>query len=228
VSAALERFPTAILASGSGTNLQGVLDRVASGELQLDVRIVLSNRKNAFAIERARQAGIPVAVMPYEREGETRSQYAHRIAQEIQRHGARLVLLLGWMHVLAPEFLKSGFDGVLNLHPSYLPEDPARDTVTMPDGSTSRVYRGAHALRDAIDAHEPITGASLIEITPEIDRGPLLARRPFTLRPDDTVESALARLHPVEQDVVAEGVRVWLARHAAARSSRAPSRHESS
>lgn len=218
MSAALERFPTAILASGAGTNLQGVLDRVASGELHLDVRLVVSNRTNALAIERARRAGVPVSVMPFERERETRARYAQRVAHEIARRGARLVLLLGWMHVLAPEFLKSGFDGVLNLHPSYLPEDPAQDTVTLPDGSTSRVYRGAHALRDAIDAHEAMTGASLIEITPQVDRGPLLARRPFALRADDTVESALARLHPVEQEVVAEGIRTWLARHAAARS----------
>ena len=225
---ALERFPTAILASGAGTNLQGVLDRVASGELQLDIRVVVSNRRSALAIERARRAAIPVSVLPFERDRETRSQYARRIAHEIERHGARLVLLLGWMHVLAPEFLNHGFDGVLNLHPSYLPEDPAQDTVTLPDGSTSRVYRGAHALRDAIAAHEPMTGASLIEITPEADRGPLLARRPFALRPDDTVESALARLHPVEQDVVAEGIRIWLARQEAARSSSAFSRHEKS
>lgn len=215
MSDSLERFPTAILVSGFGTNLQAVLDRVAAGELPLDVRVVLSNRKNAYALERARRAGIPAEIMPFERERETRAKYAQRIAQAIADRGARLVLLLGWMHVLAPEFLESGFDGVLNLHPSYLPEDPAQDTVRMPDGSTSRVYRGAHALRDAIEAREPITGASLIEITRAVDRGPVLARRPFALRPADTVESALARLHPVEQEVVADGIRNWLSRRRA-------------
>lgn len=212
MSDALDRFPTAILVSGSGTNLQGVLERIARGELPLDVRAVISNRSDAFALERARRAGVHTAVMPFERERETRAQYARRLAQELTKHGTRLVVLLGWMHVLASEFLESGFDGVLNLHPSYLPEDPSQNTVVMPDGSTSRVYRGAHALRDAIEARERMTGASLIEITREVDRGPLLARRPFELQPSDTVETALARLHLVEQEVVAEGVRNWLSR----------------
>jgi len=228
VSADAQKFPTAVFVSGSGTNLQGVFDRVAAGELPLDIRLVISSHEGAFAVERARRAGVPVVVMPFERERETRAQYARRLAQEVARHGARLVLLLGWVHVLAPDFLTAGFAGVLNLHPSYLPEDPAQDTVMLPDGSTSRVYRGAHALRDAISAGEPMTGASLIEITPEIDRGPLLARRPFALKPDESVDSALARLHPIEQEVVAEGVRVWLARHGLARPSAAPSRQERS
>jgi len=213
VSADTKKFPTAIFVSGAGTNLQGVLDRVAAGELPLDIRVVVSSHEGAFAVERARGARVPVAVLPFDSERETRAQYARRLAQEVTRHGARLVLLLGWVHVLAPDFLKAGFAGVLNLHPSYLPEDPAHDTVTLPDGSTSRVYRGAHALRDALDAGEKTTGASLIEITPEIDRGPVLARRPFALRPGETVESALARLHPVEQEVVAEGIRMWLSWH---------------
>jgi phosphoribosylglycinamide formyltransferase 1 len=222
-AAASDRVPTAILVSGAGTNLQGVIDRVNANELPLDIRLVIASRAGAPAIERARAAGLPVSVMPYERERETRAQYAKRLAAEIARHGGQLVLLLGWMHVLSREFLKAGFAGVLNLHPSYLPENPAHNTVTLPDGSTCRVYRGAHALRDALDAGEQMAGASLIEITPEIDRGPLLARRPFELKPDDTLETALARLHPIEQEVVAEGIRVWLLRKpqaAVERSSR--------
>jgi len=206
-------FPTAILASGSGTNLQGVLDRTRAGVLPLDVRLVVSNRAGVLAIERARRAGVPFEVLPYRAADQTRSEYAQALAAEVRASGARLVLLLGWMHVLAPEFLAAGFDGVLNLHPALLPDDPAAEVVTLPDGTVSPVYRGAHALRDALRAGAPMTGATLIEITPEIDRGPVLARRTFALRPDDTEESALARLHPVEQDVVQEGVLKWLAEH---------------
>jgi len=177
------------------------------------VRLVISNRADAFAVERARRAGVEVRVMPYRHEAQTRPAYARDLASAVHGSGARLVLLLGWMHVLAPEFLEAGFDGVLNLHPAYMPDDPASDTVSLPDGSVTRVYRGAHALRDALRAGVRTTGASLIEITPEIDRGPVLARRAFALRADDTEESALARLHPVEQEVVQEGVMKWLAAH---------------
>ena len=192
-----------------------MLDRARAGVLPLDVRLVISNRADAFAVERARRAGVEVKVMPYRRDSQTRAEYARELAAAVQRSGARLVLLLGWMHVLAPEFLKAGFAGVLNLHPAYMPEDPASDEVTLPDGTVTRVYRGAHALRDAMHAGVLTTGASLIEITPEIDRGPVLARRTFALRADDTEESALERLHPVEQDVVQEGVMKWLATHKA-------------
>jgi phosphoribosylglycinamide formyltransferase 1 len=211
-------FPTAILASGSGTNLQAVLERARAGVLPLEIRLVVSDRAGAFAIERAQRAGVPSRVLPYQAATQTRGEYARALAAEVRRSGARLVLLLGWMHVLAPEFLTAGFDGVLNLHPAYLPDDPAADHVTLPDGTVSAVYRGAHALRDALRAGAPTTGATLIEITPAVDRGPVLARRAFALRADDTEESALARLHPVEQDVVQEGVLKWLAMHDRARA----------
>lgn len=208
----MSRFPTAIFVSGSGTNLEAILERANSGALALDIRLVVSNRPDALAVERARRAGVPVSVLEFKRGVDSRAAYGRKLAAVVKKSGARLVLLLGWMHVLAPEFLDAGFDGVLNLHPSYLPDDPAADEARLPDGTVVPVYRGAHALRDALAAGERTTGASLIEVTPDIDRGPVLARRPFQLREDDTLESALARLHPLEEEVVEEGVRLWLAR----------------
>jgi phosphoribosylglycinamide formyltransferase-1 len=204
--------PSAIFVSGSGTNLQAVIDAVAAERLPLDIKLVVSNSPDAYALERARRAGIPVSVMAWDRPRESREAYATRLAEVVRAHGARLVLLLGWMHVLAPEFLESGLDGVLNLHPSYLPDDPAADTVTLPDGSVSQVFRGARALRDAIEARVPVTGATFIEITPDVDRGAVLSRRTFGLLPEDDEQSALARLHAVEHDVVIEGILTWLQR----------------
>jgi phosphoribosylglycinamide formyltransferase-1 len=212
---AAARFPTAILASGSGTNLQAVLDQAVAGRLPLDIRLVVSNRPDAYALERARTADIATLVMTFSPGIESRARYSRELAAAVKASGARLVLLLGWMLVLTPEFLEAGFAGVLNLHPSFLPDEPSADQVTLPDGSSSRVFRGAHALRDAIEAGVRTTGATLIEITPAVDRGPVLARRAFELRDGDTVESALNRLHVVEQDVVRDGVLAWLAKNAA-------------
>jgi phosphoribosylglycinamide formyltransferase 1 len=203
----------AIFISGNGTNLQAVIDSAKSGELPLDVRLVVSDNAEAYGLVRAKRAAIPTAVEVWRRDLETRSAYGLRLAKRVEESGARLVLLLGWMHVLAREFLEAGFDGVLNLHPAYLPDDPQADTVTLPDGSASEVFRGAHALRDAIAAGASMTGASLIEVTPAIDRGPVLARRAMRLQPDDGEEAALARLHQIEQEVVREGVLAWIARH---------------
>jgi phosphoribosylglycinamide formyltransferase-1 len=205
------RVPTAVLVSGSGTNLQAVIDAAREGQLPLDLRLVVSNKAEAYALERTRRAGIPTAVVTLDREREGRAQYALRLAGVVRSSGARLVLLLGWMHVLAREFLEAGFDGVLNLHPAYLPEDPSDDVVVFADGTTTPAFRGAHALRDALTAHVTHTGASLIEITPLVDRGPLLARRSMRLFPHEDEAAALERLHAVEREVVREGVLRWIA-----------------
>jgi len=203
--------PCAIFVSGNGTNMQAVIDATRAGTLPLDIRLVLSNVEVAFALERARRAGIPTSVITWDRARESRAGYAARLARAVRDRSAELVLLLGWMHVLAKEFLEFGFAGVLNLHPAYLPEDPSADTVVFPDGHVSRVFRGPHALADAIDAKAPETGASLIEITPLVDRGRVLARATLVLRPEDDEASALARLHVVEQRVVREGIEQWVA-----------------
>src|SRR5207302_8829565 len=119
--------PSAIFVSGHGTNLQAVIDAARAGRLPLDLRLVVSNVPEAYALERAREAGIPTAIVPWLRGLESRGEYAKRLARVVLASGARLVLLLGWMHVLAKEFLEAGFEGVLNLHPSYLPDDPGAD-----------------------------------------------------------------------------------------------------
>lgn len=202
--------PTAVFVSGNGTNLQAVLDATRDGRLPLDIRLVVCDTPGARALERAVSAGVSTAALTWLRTSESRGEYATRLATTVRESGARLVLLLGWMHVLAREFLDAGFAGILNLHPSYLPDDPSADVVTLPDGTTSKVFRGAHAIRDAIAAGVPVTGATLIEITPHVDRGRVLARRTFALRPDDDESSALARLHPIEHEVVIEGITSWL------------------
>lgn len=208
----LPPLPTAVFVSGSGTNLQALIEMVRSGSLPLDIRLVVSNNPHAYALERAQLAGIPTLEMAFDRHAEDRSAYALRLANAVRAKGVRLVLLLGWMHVLARPFLEVGFEGVLNLHPAYLPEDPSADHVSFPDGTQTPAFRGAHALRDAIAAGVACTGASLIEITHLVDRGALLARKPMMLHPDEDEAAALERLHAVEREVVREGVERWIAR----------------
>jgi phosphoribosylglycinamide formyltransferase 1 len=205
--------PTAVFASGNGSNLQAVIDATAAGALPLDIRLVVSDNPRAYALGRAAAAKIPALVMPFARVQESRGAYGTRLARAVRGKGVDLVLLLGWMHVLAPEFVGAGFAGILNLHPSYLPDDPTADRVTFPDGTSAPVLRGARALRDALQARVTMTGASLIEITPEIDRGPLLARKVMALLPDDDERKALERLHDVEREVVRDGVLAWVRAH---------------
>src|SRR5215472_5267236 len=103
--------PTAVFVSGNGTNLQAVIDATRAGRIPLDIRLVVSDSPTAFALERARRAAIATTTLTWERGDETRAHYALRLASAVLESGARLVLLLGWMHVLAHEFLEAGFDG---------------------------------------------------------------------------------------------------------------------
>jgi phosphoribosylglycinamide formyltransferase-1 len=204
------RIPTAVFVSGAGTNLQHVIDLAAGGVLPLDLRLVVSNMREAFAVERASRASIPALIAPFERHLESRAAYGARLAANVRARGIELVLLLGWMHVLDAAFVNAGFAGILNLHPAFLPDDPRADDVALPDGNVIPVFRGPHALRDALAFGARITGATLIQITADVDRGPVLARRTCPLLPGDDEKKALERLHDVEREVVAEGVSAWL------------------
>jgi len=199
---------TVILASGSGTNAQAVIDAVAGG-LPLDLRAVVSNRAAAGVLARAQRAHVPCEVMPWIRQEETRAEYDARLLAAVQSHEPELVLLLGWMHLLNEAFVRS-FPDMLNVHPAFLPHDPARDDVGMPDGTVIPAFRGANAIADALRIQCAWVGASFHAVTMETDRGAVLARKPLRVQAGEDDTHVLERLHPVEHGVVATGIRRWL------------------
>ncbi len=199
---------TVVLASGSGTNFAAVIDRVAEG-LPLELVALVSNRSDAFALERARRAGIPAIVLPWAREAQSRAEYDRTLLEAVAQSQPQLVLLLGWMHLLELAFVDA-FPEMLNVHPAFLPLDPARDSVGMPDGVTIPAFRGAHAMRDALAANSPWVGASVHEVTAETDRGRVLARKPLRVVAGEEEGAVLARLHPIEHQLVAVAIRRWL------------------
>jgi phosphoribosylglycinamide formyltransferase 1 len=204
------RVRALVMASGSGTNFQSVLDRSRDGSLPLDVAALVTNSPQAYAIERARAAGVPaVRVLPWKRSERTRAEYDALLLETVRAEAPDLVLLLGWMHLLAEPFVRE-FPNLLNVHPAFLPLDPESDDVGMPDGTRITAFRGAHAVRDAIAAGSAWFGATVHVVTPETDRGPVLTRKPLRLPPGGDEAGALARLHPVEHELVAAGIRRWL------------------
>ncbi|MGB6986701.1 MAG: formyltransferase family protein [Candidatus Aquilonibacter sp.] len=199
---------TVVLASGSGTNFQAVIDRVAEG-LPLELVALVSNRSDAFAIARARRAGIPAIVLPWERAAQSRADYDRALLDAVMQFQSQLVLLLGWMHLLEPAFVDA-FPEMLNVHPAFLPIEPAHDNVGMPDGATIPAFRGARALRDALAANSPWVGASVHEVTADTDRGRVLARKPLRVIAGEKEDAVLTRLHPIEHQLVAVAIRRWL------------------
>ena len=201
---------TVVLASGNGTNFQAVLDRVKEGALPLDVRALVSNKEGAYAIERARDANVPrVHILPWRRAEISRAEYDAKLLQTVAGEEPELVLLLGWMHLLDASFV-SAFPELINVHPSFLPLDSSRDSVGMPDGSTIPAFRGAHAIRDALQAKCSWVGASVHVVTPATDRGPVLVRKPLRVLEGQDEATVLERLHPLEHQLVERGIRRWL------------------
>lgn len=197
---------TAVLASGNGSNFQAVADAVACGELNLRLTVLLSNRADAYALERARTAGIEACALPWNRAAQTRAQYDASLRGTLARYEPEMVLLLGWMHLLDDAFV-GAFSEMINIHPAFLPLDQTRDDVTFPDGSATPAFRGAHAVRDALHWGSRWTGASAHRVTLDTDRGPVLVRAPLEIAEGEEEDAIFARLHPLEHRVLRSAIR---------------------
>lgn len=199
---------TAILASGSGTNAQAVIDRVRAG-LPLEIVAIVSNKPHAYVLERARQAGVAAEVVAWDRSAQSRAEYDAALLSRVAEYRPELVLLLGWMHLLDGRFVNA-FPELLNVHPAFLPLDSSRDRVGTPDGSEIPAYRGAHAIADALKAKDRWVGATMHGVTLETDRGPVYARKPMRVIDGEDEAAVLARLHPIEHATVEAALKRWL------------------
>jgi phosphoribosylglycinamide formyltransferase 1 len=172
----------AVLASGSGTNLQALLDAYPR-----ELVVVAGDRGEAFAFERARRAGVPVEHVDPEKFA-SRKAFDIELADRISRYDVRLVVGAGYMRILTPAFLER-FPAVINVHPSLLPE-----------------FKGLHAVKRTLEAGVERTGVTVHFMVEEVDAGPEILQKEVPVLPDDTEESLLERLHPVEHELLVEAV----------------------
>lgn len=184
-----EPLKIGVLLSGSGTNLQAIIDAAAEG-LPVEIVHVVSSRPDAFGIERAHRAGIPVTVL-------NRDVYADpveadkRIAGTLRYAHAEYVVMAGYMRKVTPVLLDAFPDRVLNLHPALLPS-----------------FKGAHAIQDAFDAGVKVTGITVHFANEDYDKGPIVAQRAVEVREDDTLDDLEARIHEVEHVLYPEVLRL--------------------
>ncbi|MCX7859607.1 MAG: phosphoribosylglycinamide formyltransferase [Chloroflexus sp.] len=192
----------AVLLSGSGSNLQALLDAQAAGELAGEVTLVVSDRAQAYGLQRALNAGIAAAYVPLATpRGPLRRQWEQRLAGVVACFDPDLIVLAGFMRVLSAEFLDRFPNRVINQHPALLPADGG-DTVTTSSGIVIPALRGAHVVADAIRLRLPVTGCTIHRVTPRVDDGPILASAEVPVLPDDTVESLHERIKEVERRLI--------------------------
>jgi phosphoribosylglycinamide formyltransferase-1 len=200
-----------VLASGSGSNLQALIEAVQAGELQAEIAAVISDRPEAGALQRAERAGIPAVVVPLSdrRSAAARAAFEQRLVAEIAAFAPDLVVLAGWMLILGQPVLERYEGRVINVHPALLPDGPD-DEIECSCGMIP-VLRGAHAVRDALRLGLPLTGATVHVVTPVVDTGPVLLREEVPILEDDDRERLHERIKHVEHRLLPRAVALALA-----------------
>lgn len=175
-----EPLKIGVLLSGSGTNLQAIIDAVSEDGLPVDIVKVVSSRPDAYGIERAQRAGIPVLVMNRQKYADVEAADA-QIVEALREAGAEYVVMAGYMRKVTPVMLDAFPDRVLNLHPALLPS-----------------FKGAHAIQDAFDAGVKVTGVTVHFANEDYDKGPIVAQEPVRVEEGWTVDQLEAAIHAVE------------------------------
>jgi phosphoribosylglycinamide formyltransferase-1 len=181
----------AILISGSGTNMEALLEDMADPSHPGTPAVVISNREDAGGLAKARAQGVPTAVVPHK--GRPRAAFEAQLAAELARARAEIICLAGFMRILSAGFVQRRAGRILNIHPSLLPLFPGLDT---------------HA--QALAAGVAIHGCSVHEVTAELDAGPILGQAAIPVRPEDTPETLAARLLPLEHRLYPAALRARL------------------
>lgn len=169
-----------VLISGSGTNLQAIIDAIANGTLAAEITLVLSNRPGVAGLARAAAAGIPTSVVNH-RDYPDREQFDQAMIAEIDRSAPDTVALAGFMRILTPAFVRHYYGRLLNIHPSLLPRYPGLDTH-----------------QRALAAGDREHGCSIHFVTEELDGGPVIAQAPVPVEANDSVESLSNRVQARE------------------------------
>ncbi|GAB4184225.1 MAG: phosphoribosylglycinamide formyltransferase [Wenzhouxiangellaceae bacterium] len=168
-----------MLASGSGTNLQALIDAAAAG-LELDIRRVIVNRPQAMALERARRAGIDPVLLDHSNYPD-RAAFEAALGDAIDAADPQLIVLAGFMRILGADFVRRYGGRMINLHPSLLP-----------------LYRGLNTYQRVLDAGDSEHGASIHFVTAELDGGPVIAQARLAITASDDAQTLARRLAPLE------------------------------
>ena len=177
---------TAILISGSGTNLQAFIDRVTGGDLDLELSIVFSNKPDAFGLERARRAGIPTECIEHRR-FPSREMFDRAVAAVLDAYEPELIILAGFMRILSPWFVAHYEGRILNIHPALLPRYPGLDTH-----------------QRVLDAGDEWHGSTVHFVTPELDAGPRILQGRLRVNPNESAEELQHRVQAIEHQIYPE------------------------
>lgn len=180
-----------VLISGSGTNLQAIMDRCADGTIAGKVVCVISNKKDAFGLERARTNGIPAIYLDH-RAFPSREAYDQELVAVLQKHQVTLVALAGFMRLVTPTLINAFPHALMNIHPALLPSFPGLD-----------------AQQQALDYGVKVSGCTVHFVDAGCDTGPIILQSVVPVLPGDTEETLSARIHVQEHILYPEAIRLF-------------------
>ncbi len=184
----------AVLASGSGTNLQTLIDQIhRDPTIDIQIAVVISDNPQAYALTRARESDIPTEVILTEDYAD-RVQFDEAIAEQIERYRCELIVLAGYMKVFQPPFVRRYRYRIMNIHPALLPAFP-----------------GAHGVRDALEYGVKVSGVTIHFVDEGVDTGPIIMQAAVPVMPDDDETSLHARIQVHEHRLYPKAVELYAA-----------------
>jgi len=186
-----EKLPIAVLISGSGTNLQSIIDAIAANRLDAKIEVVLSNRADAFGLVRAKDHGIPNEVLDH-KSFPSREAYDQAIVDLLRARGVQLVALAGFMRLLSPVFVAAFSNRIMNIHPAVLPSFP-----------------GLHVQKKALEHGVRFSGCTVHFVNEECDEGRIIIQAVVPVFPDDTEEQLAERILKQEHRIYPRAIQLY-------------------
>lgn len=185
-------LPIVVLLSGSGSNLQAIIDQIAEGRLNARIMAVISNKADAYGLERAKKAGIPTELIEHH-QFDSRESFDAQLIKTIDKYQPKLIVLAGFMRILTDDFVNHYYGRMINIHPSLLPR-----------------YRGLHTHRRALEAGDFEHGLTIHYVSSELDGGPVILQKTVPVLEGDDEQTLAQRVLEQEHQAYPQVIQ-WIA-----------------
>ncbi|MBU1006045.1 MAG: phosphoribosylglycinamide formyltransferase [Candidatus Omnitrophica bacterium] len=182
----------AVFCSGSGTNLEAMVNAQKRGDIKAEIALVVSDVAGCFALKRAEKAGIKALVVE-RKKFSSGKEFESEILKSLQKEKVDLVVLAGYMRLLSADFIKEYRNKILNIHPALLPS-----------------FKGTHGIKDALEYGVKITGPTVHFVTEDMDAGPIILQSAVTVAEDDTEETLAESIHKEEHKIYPRAVQLFI------------------
>ena len=182
----------AVFVSGSGTNLQAIIDAKNRGDIKGEIALVISDAAACFALERAKNSGIKTLVVEM-KDFKSKPEFEKKILENLKKEKIDLIVLAGYMKLLSVDFIKQYENKILNIHPALLPS-----------------FKGTHGIKDAFVYGVKVTGPTVHFVTPDMDAGPIILQGPIKVTEDDTEETLAQAIHEEEHKIYPRAIQLFI------------------